>query len=328
MSKITIHEVAKRAGVSITTVSRVLNNRGYISEETRSKVQASIKELGFIPNEMARSFYTTSTRLVGLIIPTTTNPFFGELAFYIEKYLSRRGYKLLVCNSINEQENEKEYLRMLQENRVDGIIVGSHNINIEEYDKMPLKMVSVERGVNASTPVVQCDNYHGGILATDALIRAGCRSILCLRGDPRLDTPANARYVAHQELMAQRGLPVHMQSIQFTLPDMEKQAIIAGIFSGREHYDGVFAGDDMIAAIVYNYALQHGIRVPEDLKLVGFDGTETVQTILPALATIRQPIREMAEVTAQKLLDMIEEKPFSMQSILPVTLYTGQTLGL
>lgn len=328
MSKITIHEVAARAGVSITTVSRVLNNRGYISEQTRSKVQTSIKELGFIPNEMARSFYTTSTRLIGLIVPTTANPFFGELTFYIEKYLSYREYKLLVCNSINEQENEKEYLRMLQENRVDGIIVGSHNINIEEYDKMPLKMVSVERGVNANTPIVQCDNYNGGVLSTDALIRAGCRNILCLRGDPRLDTPANARYVAHQERMAQHGLPVHIQSIPFTLPDAEKLAIISKIFSGKEHYDGVFAGDDMIASIVYNYAFQHGIRVPEDLKLIGFDGTETIQTILPALATIRQPIREMAEVTAQKLLDMIEEKSVSMQTVLPVTLYTGQTLGL
>ena len=145
MAKITINDVAKHAGVSITTVSRVLNNRGYISDATREKVQSSINELGFIPNELARSFFTCSSNLIGLIIPTTANPFFGELTFYIEKQLSKEGYKLFICNSINENENEKEYLRMLQENRVDGIIVGSHNLNIEEYDKLPLKAVSVER---------------------------------------------------------------------------------------------------------------------------------------------------------------------------------------
>ena len=119
MKKATIHDVAKKAGVSVTTVSRVLNNRGYISDEMKEKVMTAIKELNYIPNEIARSFFTNKTNFVGLIVPTTSNPFFGELTFHIEKKLSTKGYKLFICNSINDVETERVYLRLLQEKRVD-----------------------------------------------------------------------------------------------------------------------------------------------------------------------------------------------------------------
>ena len=303
MAKITINEVAKHAGVSVTTVSRVLNNRGYISEETRSKVQESINALGFIPNEMARSLFTTYTRLIGLIIPSTINPYFGELAFYIEKYLSVRGYKLLICNSINEEENEKNYLRM------------------------PLKMVCIERSISDNIPVIQCDNYHGGELATEALIEAGCQNILCLRGDPHLYTPANHRYEAHQACMEAHGLVPHFINIPFTISNSEKYKIIQDIFQDKFSYDGVFAGDDMVASILYNCALENHIRVPEDLKIIGFDGTETMKTVFPTLATICQPVRQLAEASVTTLLDIVEDRPYSMMTTLPVSLYRGRSLG-
>lgn len=327
MQKITIDDVARHAGVSVTTVSRVLNDRGYISEAMRSKVQQSINELGFIPNEMARSFYTARTRLVGLIIPTTANPFFGELTYYVEKYLSRRGYKLLICNSIHEQENEKEYLRMLQENRVDGIIVGSHNINIEEYDKMPLKMVSVERAINAGTPVIQCDNYDGGRQAAEALLAAGCRRILCISGDPKLSMPANDRCAAYKDTLSANGLPVEVKTIPFTEENERKRARIEEIFAGPPRYDGVFASDDMLAAMVYNYAVQQGIRVPQQLRIVGFDGTEAMRTALPLLATVKQPIRQLAEQSVEILLKAIEGYPVEQRTVLPVRLVHGLSLG-
>ncbi|MCQ5386283.1 LacI family DNA-binding transcriptional regulator [Hungatella hathewayi] len=326
MAKITINDVAKHAGVSITTVSRVLNNRGYISDATREKVQASINELGFIPNELARSFFTCSSNLIGLIIPTTANPFFGELTFYIEKQLSKEGYKLFICNSINENENEKEYLRMLQENRVDGIIVGSHNLNIAEYDKLPLKAVSVERVLNDSIPVIQCDNYQGGRIATQTLIHAGCRKILCLSGDFKLNAPANSRYTAHKDCMAEHGLPYHIESIPFTVSNEEKIARITEIMDSCTDIDGVFAGDDILASIVYNYAVQHRITVPERLKIIGFDGTEAIHTIFPALTTIQQPIEFLAEKSVRLLLSLIREEHVPPVTTLPVDLYRGGTV--
>ena len=108
--KVKIQDVAKKAGVSPTTVSRVLNNRGYISEETREKVNRAMKELNYVPNDVARSLFNKRTNLIGLIIPTVSNPFFGELTFYIETICNSIGYKVLICNSLNNIENEKKYL--------------------------------------------------------------------------------------------------------------------------------------------------------------------------------------------------------------------------
>lgn len=326
MDKITINDVAKHAGVSVTTVSRVLNNRGYISEATREKVQSSINELGFIPNELARSFFTSSSNLIGLIIPTTANPFFGELTFHIEKQLSKAGYKLFICNSINESANEKEYLRMLQENRVDGIIVGSHNLNIAEYDKLPLKAVSVERVLNDSIPIIQCDNYQGGRIATQTLIQAGCQNILCLSGDFKLNAPANSRYTAHMDCMKEHGLHPHIESIPFTLPNEEKIIRVSQILDSAGVIDGVFAGDDILASIVYNYALQHQIAIPANLKIIGFDGTEAMHTIFPALTTIQQPIELLAEKSVKLLLALIQNQPVAPVTTLPVDLYRGATV--
>ncbi len=122
-----IEDVAKLAGVSPTTVSRVLNNRGYISEKTKTKVEAAMQELNYFPNDVARSLFNKRSHLIGLILPTTANPFFGELTFHIENYCAANGYKVLLCNSLNQVDKEERYLEMLLRNQVDGIIVGTHN---------------------------------------------------------------------------------------------------------------------------------------------------------------------------------------------------------
>lgn len=320
MTKITIHDVAKNAGVSSTTVSRVLNNRGYISEEMKKKVHDSIDELGFIPNQMARSLFTNQTKFIGLIIPTTANPFFGELTYYIEKYLSKLDYKLLICNSINESENEKQYLSMLQENRVDGIIVGSHNIDIAEYEKMPLKMVSVERKINETIPTIQSDNYSGGYLATEELIKAGCKKILCITGNPNLETPANDRSKAYLDCMAENKMCTYVERIHFTDSNERKLMRVTEIFKETTDYDGVFAGDDVIASIILGYAKAEGISVPKQLKIIGFDGTDLIRTVLPELTTISQPIQELAEKSVEMLLAEIKNKPVKKSIVLPVKL--------
>jgi LacI family sucrose operon transcriptional repressor len=115
-----IQDVARLAGVSTTTVSRVLNNRGYISEETREKVNKAMKELNYFPNDVARSLFNKRTNLIGVILPTVSNPFFGELTFYIENICNSLGYKILLCNSLDNIDNEEKYLEMLMRNQVDG----------------------------------------------------------------------------------------------------------------------------------------------------------------------------------------------------------------
>ena len=134
-------DVAAKAGCSVTTVSRVINNYGYISQKTRKKVHEAMKELNYQPNSVARSLQGKKTKLIGLIFPDVSNPFFGELVSKIEDQLFKHGYKTILCNAGNDKEKERTYLQMLMANQVDGIIAGAHNLGIEEYQRTGLPIV-------------------------------------------------------------------------------------------------------------------------------------------------------------------------------------------
>src|SRR5690625_4522357 len=177
IKKVKLDDVAEKAGVSKTTVSRVLNNRGYISEKTRKKVHDVIEELNYQPNEIARSLFINKTFIIGLIFPTTTNPFYGQLVFHLENICESLGYKVLLCNSEGREDKEREYLEMLQRHQVDGIIAGAHNRGIEEYNRPNLAIVGIDRYLSKNVPVVSSDNYNGGRQATQLLINSGCQHI-------------------------------------------------------------------------------------------------------------------------------------------------------
>ena len=154
----TIKDVAERAGVSVTTVSRVLNNRGYISEATRKKVYQAMEELDYQPNEVARSLFRKKSNIIGLIVPTVAHPFFAELTAYLETYAYSRGYKVLICNSQLDASKEQEYIWMLRRNQVDGIIMASHTLEVEEYKKLDLPVVAFDRFISKRIPYVTSDN--------------------------------------------------------------------------------------------------------------------------------------------------------------------------
>ena len=147
-------DVAKKAGVSVTTVSRVINDYGYISQKTRDKVFSAMEELNYQPNSLARSLHGKSTNLVGLIFPAITNPFFAELVEQIEQKLFSEGYKVILCNAGSDKEKEREYLKMLLANQVDGIIAGAHNLGIDEYNRVGLPIVSFDRKLSEQIPIV------------------------------------------------------------------------------------------------------------------------------------------------------------------------------
>ncbi len=171
----TIKDVAERVGVTVTTVSRVLNNRGYISEATRQKVYEVMKELDYQPNEIARSLFRKKSNIIGIIIPTVSHPFFSELSNYIEYYAYNSGYKVILCNSHLDRTKEKEYVDMIRRHKVDGIIMGSHTLEIDEYINLNLPIVTFDRCIDESIPYVSSDNYGGGKLATNLLIEKGCK---------------------------------------------------------------------------------------------------------------------------------------------------------
>lgn len=316
MSKITIKNVAEKAGVSVTSVSRVLNNRGYISDDLRTRVMEAIDELNYTPNEIARSFYKSETKSVALIIPTIQNPFFSELAFHIERELSKTGYHLYIGNSLNDSVNEREYLKMLKEQRVDGMIVGSHNIEMEEYDKVTGNIVSVERKINDRIPMIESDNYQGGKLATERLIQQGCRKILCISGSQTVDSPANNRVVAYSDVMQENHLKEQILEIPFAESAAEKHKRIQEVFSSEIEFDGIFADDDILAS----YAMNEASKQNQKIKVIGFDGTNLMQDLFPELITVVQPIEEIAKKSVNVLLRLIKHEKVENLYTLPVKL--------
>ena len=158
----TIKDVAERVGVSVTTVSRVLNNRGYLSEDLKRRVYQAMEELNYQPNELARSLFRKKSNIIGLIIPDISHPFFSEIAIHIETFAYKSGYKILLCNSQLDKKKEKDYLNMLKASQVDGIIMGSHTLDTEEYKSINLPLVTLDRQLSESIPYVSSDHYKGG----------------------------------------------------------------------------------------------------------------------------------------------------------------------
>lgn len=322
-----IQDVARLAGVSPTTVSRVLNNRGYISEETREKVNTAMKELNYFPNDVARSLFNKRTNLIGVILPTVGNPFFGELTFYIENICNSLDYKILLCNSLNNIHNEERYLEMLMRNQVDGIIVGTHNQGILHYKNNNMAVVSIDTYLSENIPIVGSDNYHGGKIATEFLLSKGCKNIINIDGDFNLRTQARLRKIAYEDVMKSHNMcPITYEIVSAF--DKEKQIQIANkILDEHPEVDGVFATNDLFAAAFMNEARKRGRKIPEDLKIVGYDGTETSRSLLPDLTTIKQPIELIAKTAIDLLIKEIEGDFGNINSkiALPISLIEGET---
>lgn len=323
--KVGLREVAAEAQVSPTTVSRVLNNRGYLSEETKNKVYAAMEKLQYYPNELARALSKKRSFTVGIIFPTLTNPFHAEVIQHIESYLSQKGYKVLLCNSLNNPEKEKQYLTMLRKNQVDGIIAATHNRNIEEYNIPGLPIVAVDRDLGKNVTIVSCDNYSGAKMACEKLIKDGCRQILCIRGDSKIKLPANARTTAYKDVMQAHDLPEYILEDPLVKPSAERYQIISDYLQTHPSFDGVFAGDDVLASFAIQILGKIGKNVPADVKVVGFDGAALTLALKPELTTVCQPIKQIAQVTVSKLLNRIDGHVEENITNLPVTMHFGTT---
>lgn len=323
----TIKDVAKLAGVTVTTVSRVLNNRGYISEATRKKVYDAMKELDYEPNEIARSLFRKKSNLIGLIIPDVSHPFFGELSKHIEYYAYEKGYKILLCNSYQNSTKEKDYIEMLKRNQVDGIIMGSHALEISEYTNISLPIVAIDRNLSDKIPFITSDNYHGGALATNLLINKGCKKLAHISGPLELNTPANNRYRAFMDITKEKNIEgIVIQGKLDTFEGYKKMAL--KLFQAHPDIDGIFASSDIIAASIISVAHFLGKRITDDLKIVGYDDVNTASLVFPTITTIKQPIEHMGKLAIEILINQMEKKPVTIENILPVKLIERMTTEL
>lgn len=332
----TLKDVARETGLTVTTVSRVLNNRGYISEETREKVYEAMKKLNYRPNEVARSLSKKSTNTIGVIVPHIRHPYFSELISNLENEASKRGYKMILCNSQEKENKEREYLEMCTSNRVAGIVLCSAGVAVEEFQGSNIPLITIERYMENGTASVECDNKQGGKLAAEHLIACGCKNLLHISGVYETAMPADDRALGFIEVCEKAGVShreVATNTYQYN--NLEYHDFLEEVLKenyhvdnmvendencGKKQIDGIFASSDLIAAQVLQVCSKLEIRVPQDIKLVGFDDVNISSLTTPRITTIHQPIKEIAELTLELLINAQDGKTVAKRSLLPVSL--------
>ena len=177
-----LDDVAKLAGVSKGTASRVLNNRGYISQQTRERIEAAVKELNYYPNENARNLLKRRSGMIGVVVPTITYPYYSEMISFLEKFLKASGYKILLCNTSFSSGASQDYIKLLNNNRVDGAIIFNYKLTEQDYASLSFPIVSIDRHIRDEASYVASDHVQGGTLAADCLLRCGCRHVIQIGG--------------------------------------------------------------------------------------------------------------------------------------------------
>lgn len=317
----TLKDVARESGLSVGTVSRVLNNRGYINEQTRAKVYEVMKQLNYQPNEMARSLSKQKNNTIGLIVPHIMHPYFAKLISCIEAAAYKNKFKILLFNSKGKEEKEDEFIEMCKSNRVAGIILCSASYETKKFKDLGCPLITIERFMEEGTAVVECDNYQGGFLATQHLIERGCKKLLHFGGVKDQPMPADERFRAFEEVCKRYGVEYYAVDPEAgAYSEMSYYPSILRVMEDHPGIDGVFASSDVIAAQVLRVCSAKGIKVPEEMKIVGFDDVSIAEVTTPAITTIRQPVKEMAEAAVSLMAQAVAGEMVPARSLFPVSL--------
>ncbi len=322
-----IIEVAKKAGVGIATVSRVINNSGYVKKETREKIEQVIREIGYVPNEIARSMTLQKNNIVAFILPNSTHLFFGELLYYVEQELFNKGYKMMVCNSSMQTEKDLAYIELLKKNRVDAIILLTNN-DVEAHLDKSLPIVSFDRKFEG-VPYVTSDNYEGGVIAAKHLLKKGCRKIMFIGDDAqgvytKVNTEVSKRRLGFFEELKKNGI-TDIINVEYPLGNyIYIPEYVHQIIQSHPEVDGIFCISDAVAAEVILNLEAHGRKIPKDVKVMGFDGGRSFINLGKKLTSIGQSPKLIAEAISQ-IIDKYYMKETVSNIIVPVYLQEGDT---
>lgn len=313
----TIKDVAKKANVSVATVSRVINQKGYVNEETRLLVETAIKDLNYIPNELARSLFNKHSKLIGVLVPHFDTQFYAELIEGIENQAMKLGYKIMLSNTQDDAKREKDYIHIYSQYNIDGIIVASNAHNVDQLIKSDLPIVTVDHILSENIPSITSNNILGGIIAAQKLISGGSRYILELRGPSFLLT-VSERSLGFRQVLVQNNIPYISYDGDLLNPDIDA---ITKIIESHPEIDGIFATSDFLAIHAENIINKMGKKIPEDIQIVGFDNIVYTTLVSPTITTIEQPIRRMGELALETLVKLLNEETISeFHSVLDVKL--------
>lgn len=299
----TIKDVAKHAGVSVATVSRVINETGYVHEDTRRKVEEAVQQLNYTPNEVARSLYKRKSRLIGLLLPDITNPYFPQLARGVEDRMQESGFRLIFGNSDESQDKEQGYIQTFVQNNVVGVISSTNDPGTASYRSLKIPVVFLDR-ISSDSPAVFADGREGGRLAAQQMVQRGSQHITVMQGPAHI-RPAQDRFQGAIEVLQDMGISYHTtQTLSFSFTDADRWA--KELFEQYPDTDGVIASNDIVATAVIQEAHRLGRKVPQDVQIIGFDDIPLSSLLSPALSTIRQPAYDMGRAAAELLIQLIE----------------------
>ena len=305
-------DVARMAGVSTSTVSHVINNDRFVSEAIREKVEAAVKELNYAPSALARSLKLNQTRTIGMLITASTNPFYSELVRGVERSCFERGYSLVLCNTEGDEQRMNRNLETLMQKRVDGLLLlctETHQPSkeiIQRYPSIPTVMMDWAP-FDGTSDLIQDNSLLGGDMATQYLIDKGHTRIACITG-PLDKTPARLRLEGYRAAMKRAGVPVP-EGYEIT-GDFEFGGgfeAMQTLLSHKQRPQAVFTGNDAMAVGAYQALYQSGLRIPQDMAVVGYDDIELARYMTPPLTTIRQPKDELGELAIDVLIHRIAQ---------------------
>lgn len=309
----TIKDVARLAGVSTTTVSHVINKTRFVAEATQIKVNEAVSQLKYSPSAVARSLKCNSTRTIGMLVTQSTNPFFSEVIDGVESYCYRQGYTLVLCNTGGIYEKQRDYIRMLAEKRVDGILVMCSDLTeellgmLDSYSEIP--KVIMDWGPESSQADKIIDNSEeGGYLATKYLIQHGHTAIGCLSGHFN-KAACKERITGFRRAMSEANLEVNEDWILEGNFECDTAVIAADTILAMDNKpSAIFCFNDTMALGLMSRLQQRGINIPEDMSIIGYDNIEISEYFSPPLTTIHQPKRRVGKNAFEILLQRIKNK--------------------
>lgn len=303
-----MRDVAREAGVSVATVSRVINKTVYVDQDTEEKVMEAIKKLNYKPNAVARSLSIKKSNIIALILPSINNPFFPKLVKAVEDVAQSKGYKVFLCNTDGDRERLVEYLDSLSQSYVDGIIINSESFkedDLRELKTNNIPVITTDRTLPSNLlSSISVNNRYGGQIATEHLIEIGCTQIGHLRG-PKDVITADERYMGYRDTVKdfEWFAPSWVTTVNFSVDDGYKG--MKELFKKHPEIDGIFAANDLVAVGALKAASEMGYKVPEDLAIVGFDGIDITKLMIPRITTIQQPIYQIGRLAAEEILRLI-----------------------
>jgi LacI family transcriptional regulator len=296
----TMADVAREAGVALGTVSRVINGQ-QVGVEFREKVNAAIQRLGYKYNSSGRALRTDRTNTIALIIPNTINPYFALLVHHINMELEKRNRRMLLCFTEYDTNRENELIQMAQQNRVDGIIALTYNPDLTIPEDVPF--VTIDRFFSVSVPCIAADNFGGGWLAAKKLKELGCNKLAFLRIGSTLTNEPSKRKEGFVAACVEMGIPFEIMALEDGAPFTQFEDFLKyHMQEGKLAFDGLFIGTDSLSWRIIQVLRGMGLRVPEDVQVIGFDGIRMFGDQEYTVSTIVQPVQEIAETCVSTVL--------------------------